>query len=82
MSLDTQLLAGVRAAIDSAGIKARCGLDEEARADADTALRILRHALKTDQDQRELVERLVTDTEPLCSSDRDVRTSDDGEARD
>jgi hypothetical protein len=82
MSLDAQLLRGASAALTSAGIKAACGRHDEALEDAETALRVLRHAIDTDKGHRELVARLVNDTEPLYSSDRDVRPSDDGEARD
>jgi hypothetical protein len=81
VGLDQQLLRGAVAAITTGGMHSLMGLKGEARQDIESAIRMLRCALETEASQRELVRRLVTDTEPRLSHEYDTRSSDDGEVR-
>jgi hypothetical protein len=76
MSLDAGLLKGATAAIALAGIDGACGREEQASAHVESAIRMLRCALENDQAHRDLVHRLVNDTEPRLSHEYDFRGRD------
>lgn len=73
--LDLTLIEGARRALVSAARLTAAGLDGEALDDARRALELVTLAIGQ-REHRALLARLVEDTEPLLSGERDVRAAE------
>ena len=86
MSLDPLTLRTVARVVESAAVATVAGFPDIALDDAKLALDLLDGAIKREDYEGgklsgSVLERLVSDTEPVFSAERDVRVSDDGEDR-